>query len=73
MPRHRPPYPVERGLDSRPTVINNVKTLATVPPIVEKRGSVVPGHRDSGEPGHGGFFRGGQCDPSGIWWRFPWG
>jgi len=36
MPRHRPPYPVERGLDGRPTVINNVKTLATVPAIVEK-------------------------------------
>ena len=36
MPRHRPPYPVERGLDNRPTVINNVKTLATVPPIIEK-------------------------------------
>ena len=36
MPRHRPPYPVERGLEGRPTVINNVKTLATVPPIVEK-------------------------------------
>ncbi|BBO78336.1 NADH-quinone oxidoreductase subunit F [Desulfosarcina widdelii] len=36
MPRHRPPYPVERGLDNRPTVINNVKTLATIPPIVEK-------------------------------------
>jgi NADH-quinone oxidoreductase subunit F len=36
MPRHRPPYPVERGLDGRPSVINNVKTLATVAPIVEK-------------------------------------
>ena len=36
MPRHRPPYPVERGLDGQPTVINNVKTLATVPPILEK-------------------------------------
>ena len=36
MPRHRPPYPVERGLDGRPTLINNVKTLANVPPIVEK-------------------------------------
>jgi len=36
MPRHRPPYPVARGLHNRPTVINNVKTLATVPPIVEK-------------------------------------
>ncbi len=36
MPRHRPPYPVERGLDGRPTLINNVKTLANVPTIVEK-------------------------------------
>jgi len=36
MPRHRPPYPVDQGLEGRPTVINNVKTLATVPPILEK-------------------------------------
>jgi NADH-quinone oxidoreductase subunit F len=36
MPRHRPPYPVQRGLYGRPTVINNVKTLATVPTILEK-------------------------------------
>ncbi|MFH2220002.1 MAG: NADH-quinone oxidoreductase subunit NuoF [Pseudomonadota bacterium] len=35
MPRHRPPYPVEKGLGGHPTVINNVKTLATVPPILE--------------------------------------
>ncbi len=36
MPRHRPPYPVEHGLYGLPTVINNVKTLASVPPIIEK-------------------------------------
>jgi NADH-quinone oxidoreductase subunit F len=36
MPRHRPPYPTQIGLWGRPTVINNVKTLATVPPIVTK-------------------------------------
>ena len=35
MPRHRPPYPVEKGLNGKPTVINNVKTLASVPPIIE--------------------------------------
>ncbi len=36
MPQHRPPYPVENGLNGRPTVINNVKTLASVPVILEK-------------------------------------
>ncbi len=35
MPRHRPPYPVERGLWGTPTVINNVKTLASVAPILK--------------------------------------
>jgi NADH-quinone oxidoreductase subunit F len=35
MPQHRPPYPVEKGLRGLPTVINNVKTFASVPPIVK--------------------------------------
>jgi NADH-quinone oxidoreductase subunit F len=34
MPRHRPPYPVERGLWGLPTLINNVKTFASVPVIL---------------------------------------
>jgi len=35
MPRHRPPYPVQKGLWNTPTIINNVKTLASVPPILD--------------------------------------
>lgn len=34
MPRPRPPYPVESGLWGKPTVINNVETLANVPVII---------------------------------------
>ncbi len=33
-PRQRPPYPAQRGLWGKPTVINNVETLATVPAVM---------------------------------------
>lgn len=35
-PRPRPPYPAESGLWGRPTNINNVKTWASVPIIIDK-------------------------------------
>ena len=35
VPRHRPPYPTIKGLHGKPTLINNVKTLAYVRHIVE--------------------------------------
>jgi NADH:ubiquinone oxidoreductase subunit F (NADH-binding)/Pyruvate/2-oxoacid:ferredoxin oxidoreductase delta subunit len=36
MPRPRPPYPAERGLYGKPTVLNNVETLANVPCILNR-------------------------------------
>ncbi|MBU1049251.1 NADH-quinone oxidoreductase subunit NuoF, partial [Candidatus Bipolaricaulota bacterium] len=33
-PRLKPPYPGAKGLWSKPTVVNNVETLANVPPIL---------------------------------------
>ncbi|MFA4909654.1 MAG: NADH-ubiquinone oxidoreductase-F iron-sulfur binding region domain-containing protein [Desulfobacteria bacterium] len=34
MPKPRPPYPANRGLLGKPTLINNVKTLASIPKIL---------------------------------------
>ncbi|MBM4432939.1 MAG: NADH-quinone oxidoreductase subunit NuoF, partial [Chloroflexi bacterium] len=36
MPRPRPPFPAQSGLDGKPTIINNVKTLASVTVIIER-------------------------------------
>lgn len=36
MPRVKPPFPAVVGLYGKPTVINNVETLANVPPIIDK-------------------------------------
>ncbi|MEO6711030.1 MAG: NADH-ubiquinone oxidoreductase-F iron-sulfur binding region domain-containing protein, partial [Planctomycetota bacterium] len=33
-PRNRPPYPVTHGFEDKPTAVNNVETLVSVPPIV---------------------------------------
>ena len=38
MPRFRPPFPAQVGLFGKPTNINNVKTLAYVPQIVDRGG-----------------------------------
>lgn len=35
-PRPRPPFPAEKGLFEKPTVLNNVETLATIPQIILK-------------------------------------
>jgi NADH:ubiquinone oxidoreductase subunit F (NADH-binding)/(2Fe-2S) ferredoxin/NAD-dependent dihydropyrimidine dehydrogenase PreA subunit len=34
MPRPRPPFPTQKGYHDKPTVINNVETLASVPLII---------------------------------------
>ncbi len=47
MPRARPPYPTTFGLFGKPTVVNNVETLANVPPIL-RNGAVW--YRELGSP-----------------------
>jgi NADH-quinone oxidoreductase subunit F len=36
MPRSRPPFPAQSGLWGKPTTINNVKSLASIPVIISK-------------------------------------
>ena len=36
MPRPRPPFPAQSGLDGNPTTINNVKSLVSVPVIIDR-------------------------------------
>ncbi len=38
-PRTKPPFPAVQGLDASPTVVNNVETMATLPPIMQMGGT----------------------------------
>ena len=38
MPRMKPPYPVEKGFRGKPTLIQNVETVACVPAVLERGG-----------------------------------
>ncbi|MFP4474445.1 MAG: NADH-quinone oxidoreductase subunit NuoF [Desulfatibacillaceae bacterium] len=38
MPRPRPPFPAQKGLWGKPTIINNVETLANIPQIITNGG-----------------------------------
>ncbi|TWD84596.1 NADH:ubiquinone oxidoreductase subunit F (NADH-binding) [Kribbella amoyensis] len=49
--RPRPPYPAESGLHGRPTVVNNVETLAAVPWIVGRGGDAFARFGTAGENG----------------------
>ncbi len=34
-PRQRPPFPIQKGIDGKPTAINNVETWANIPIIID--------------------------------------
>jgi NADH-quinone oxidoreductase subunit F len=59
-PRNKPPFPAVRGLYQKPTVVNNVETLATVPWIMQHGAEAyaamgvkkTPGTRLFGVSGH---------------------
>ncbi len=51
MPHPRPPYPSQRGLWGKPTVINNVKTFGSIAPILERNGAWFRGIGTKESPG----------------------
>ena len=65
-PHHRPPYPASRGLDGVPTVINNVKTLASIPPIVTRGAEWYRAIGAAGSPGTAVFSAVGDVVHSGL-------
>ncbi len=50
-PRLRPPFPAAVGLYDKPTLINNVETLANVPPIIQKGADWYRGFGTEQSPG----------------------
>ena len=50
-PRQRPPYPVEKGIEGKPTAINNVETWANIPIIIGEGGAAFA---RTGSPGNTG-------------------
>ena len=51
MPRLRPPFPAQVGYLGRPTLINNIETLAHVPAILQRGGEWWAGLGRRGAPG----------------------
>jgi NADH-quinone oxidoreductase subunit F len=71
-PRTKPPFPVEVGLFGRPTVVNNVETLANVPRIVSEGAAAYRAVGTPGSPGTRLFCVSGRVARPGIY-ELPFG
>ncbi|MFP3898828.1 MAG: NADH-ubiquinone oxidoreductase-F iron-sulfur binding region domain-containing protein [Dehalococcoidia bacterium] len=65
-PRPRPPYPAESGLWSSPTLLNNVKTFANVPWIIDRGGDWFASIGTEGSKGTAVFTLAGKVANSGL-------
>ncbi|MEC9302114.1 MAG: NADH-ubiquinone oxidoreductase-F iron-sulfur binding region domain-containing protein, partial [Acidobacteriota bacterium] len=66
-PRNKPPFPVEVGLFGKPTVINNVETLANVLDILLEGGSVFAGVGTEKSTGSKLFCVSGAVEQPGLY------
>jgi len=65
-PYHRPPYPAESGLNGKPTLINNVKTLAFIRYIIDKGAKWFSGIGTKNSPGTAVFALAGKVVNTGL-------
>ncbi len=66
MPRPRPPFPAQSGLDGKPTNINNVKTLTSVPVIIDRGADWFAGIGTEKSKGTAVFALSGKISNSGL-------
>lgn len=66
MPRPRPPFPAEYGLHGKPTILNNVETLANVAPIIRNGVEWFKGLGSSASPGTKVFALSGALKNTGL-------
>ena len=66
MPHHRPPYPTTHGLHGKPTIVNNVKTLAYVRHIINNGADWFAGIGTKKSPGTAVFALAGKIVNTGL-------
>ena len=66
MPRPRPPFPAVSGLWGKPTIVNNVETLATVPYILREGVENFRQYGTEKSPGTKVFCLGGKVNNVGL-------
>ena len=71
-PRNRPPFPVVSGFLNRPSIVNNVETLAWVPCIMSKGVDWFKSIGTENSTGHKLFSVSGDCKNPGVY-EFPFG
>lgn len=66
MPRNKPPFPAEKGIWEKPTLLNNVETYANIPTIILKGGDWYASIGTGDSKGTKVFALGGKIKNTGL-------
>lgn len=67
LPRQKPPFPVTEGLFGKPSLVNNVETLANIAPIVNKGPESYRSFGTADSPGTMVFSLGDEMERPGVY------